>query len=279
MFDQRAFPRHGWIGIVLIAVIWPLNWGILVDGLRTHLLFFPLWLGYALTVDAVVAWRRGSSILTRNRTDFVALFFVSILAWWLFEAINAHTENWTYVGVEAFSDLEYAMLATVAFSTVVPAVLGTAELIRSFDWVERFTDGPRLPPTRGLLLSFVGIGLAMLALLLAKPRVFYPFTWGWVFFLTEALNYKLGNRTLLHYTAQGDWRPVVSLAVGTLACGFVWELWNAHAYPYWTYDAPGVNFWHIFEMPLIGFIGYLPFGLEIYALTHLVFPRRPIIQL
>lgn len=28
-------------------------------------------------------------------------------------------------------------------------------------------------------------------------------------------------------------------------------------------------------MPAIGYIGYLPFGLEVHALVHLVFPHRP----
>ncbi len=36
-------PVHGWIGVLLVVVFWPLNW--FLPGLRTHLLFFPLWLG------------------------------------------------------------------------------------------------------------------------------------------------------------------------------------------------------------------------------------------
>jgi hypothetical protein len=276
---RASFPWHGWVGLALIAVTWPLNWGVGIDGLRTHLLFFPLWLGYALVVDALVARRRGSSILTRSPGDFAGLFLASVPAWWLFEGINEWTRNWTYVGAEHFSDLEYGLLASVAFSTVIPAVLGTAELVRSFDWMYQFKNGRRLGPSRGLLVAFTVVGLVMLALLWFRPRSAYPLTWGCAFFLTVPLNHTLGRHTLLDHTATGDWRPVVSLALGTLACGFFWELWNAHSYPYWTYDAPGVNFWHVFEMPLIGFIGYIPFGLELHALVHLFFPRRPHLRL
>ncbi|MFB6231686.1 MAG: hypothetical protein ABEL04_11075 [Salinibacter sp.] len=279
MKRTRSFPRHGWVGLGLIAIAWPLNWGLGVEGLRTHLLFFPLWLGYALAVDALVARRRGTSILTRSWVDFVGLFGASVPAWWFFEAINVRTQNWTYVGAEHFGDLTYALLATVAFSTVMPAVFGTAEWIRSFDWIDRLEKGPSLSPTRRLMGVFVGIGAAMLVLLLVWPTYFYPFTWGCAFFLTVPVNWLLGRPTLLDYTATGDWRPVVALALGALACGFVWEMWNAYAYPKWTYDAPGVNFWHVFEMPLIGFIGYLPFGLELHALAHLVFPRPPRLRL
>lgn len=279
MTPPARFPWHGWIGLGLIAVTWPLNWGVWIEGLRTHLLFFPLWLGYALLIDALVARRRGTSILTRRPADFAGLFLASVPAWWLFEAINQRTQNWTYLGVEHFSDLEYGMMATVAFSTVIPAVFGTAELVRSFDWVDRFRDGPSLRPTRGLMGAFVAIGGAMLTLVLVWPTYFYPFTWGWVFFLAVPLCHALGRHTLLDDTAKGDWRPVVSLAVGALLCGLVWEMWNVYAYPKWIYDAPGVNFWHVFEMPLIGYIGYLPFALELHALVHLVFPRRPSLRL
>lgn len=84
------------------------------------------------------------------------------------------------------------------------------------------------------------------------------------------LNWGLGVKGL---------RTHVSLCLGGLLCGFVWELWNVYAYPQWVCDAPGVNFWHVFEMPLIGYIGYLPFALELHALVHLLFPWRPQLEL
>lgn len=40
--------------------------------------------------------------------------------------------------------------------------------------------------------------------------------------------------------------------------------------PKWIYDTPGVNFLHIFEMPLLGYLGYLPFSLELYSIYKLV---------
>ncbi|SVE30805.1 uncharacterized protein METZ01_LOCUS483659, partial [marine metagenome] len=49
------WPIHGWLGLGLIAVFWPLNW--MLTGLRTHWGFFPLWLGFCLTVDALTLRR------------------------------------------------------------------------------------------------------------------------------------------------------------------------------------------------------------------------------
>ena len=67
---------------------------------------------------------------------------------------------------------------------------------------------------------------------------------------------------------RGDWRLVAAFAVGALVCGFFWEMWNYWAYPKWHYSIPFVQIIHIFEMPLLGYTGYLPFGLEVYAAYH-----------
>jgi hypothetical protein len=47
-------------------------------------------------------------------------------------------------------------------------------------------------------------------------------------------------------------------------------MWNFFALPRWYYTIPYVGFWKIFEMPLLGYIGYLPFGLELFALYQFV---------
>ena len=58
--EIRFRPVHGWVGLVSVAVCWLLNW--MLSGVRTAYLFFPLWLGYVLVVDAVVRTRAVSSI-------------------------------------------------------------------------------------------------------------------------------------------------------------------------------------------------------------------------
>jgi hypothetical protein len=268
---------HGWVGILLIALAWPLNWGL--PGLRTHLLFFPLWLGYALVVDALVLRRSGTSILARSPRDFALLFACSAPVWWLFEAFNERTHNWQYLGGDRFGGLTYFLLTTLSFSTVMPAVFGTAELTRTAGWMRRLSSGPRLAPTRGLLLAMLGVGVAMVALSMALPEHFYPFLWGSAFFLAEPINAWRGRPSLLAYLARGDWRPVAALALGALICGFFWEMWNYGSYPKWTYHTPGVEFLHVFEMPLLGYLGYPPFGLELYALLPLIALRPPRLRL
>jgi hypothetical protein len=194
---------QGWLGLVLLAICWPLNWTL--PGMRTAYLFFPLWLGYILVADALVLGRTGSSLWTRCRRDFILLFVTSIPVWWLFEAINRRTGNWEYLGSNAFTDFEYYLLCTISFSTVMPAVFETAELVRSFPWMARLAAGPRILSTPTInLVMFLGGG-AMLALTLAWPRYFYPFVWISLLLILEPLNCWLGRRHFLQQLQHGDW--------------------------------------------------------------------------
>ena len=264
----RRWPIHGWLGLGIVAIFWTLNWSL--PGLRTHWAFFPLWLGYCLTVDALVYQRKGDSMLTRSPRAYAGLFLVSMPAWWLFELLNGRTQNWVYEGRQFFSDAQYAVLASLSFSTVMPAVFGTAELVSTFDWLARARRGLRIVPTQATLLGFFGTGWLMLALLYLWPHAFFPFLWLSVYFILEPLNVWLGNRTLATHTAAGDWRPVYALWVGCLICSFFWEMWNFYSYPKWVYRVPVADALHVFEMPLLGYGGYLPFSLELFAIYHLI---------
>jgi hypothetical protein len=267
---STLWAPQGWVGLLLLAVCWPLNWT--MPGLRTAYLFFPLWLGYILAVDALVLGRTGTSLWTRSRRDFALLFVASAPAWWLFEAINERTANWEYLGSTSLTVFEYYLLCTISFSTVMPAVFETAELARSFRWLERFASGPRLQPTPALNLSLFLSGVAMLALTLAWPKYCYPFVWTSLVLILEPLNHWLGRPHFLQHLRQGDWRPVISLSLGALICGFFWEMWNYYSYPKWIYHTPGAQFLHLFEMPLLGYGGYIPFALELYAMKCLLWP-------
>ena len=262
--------RQGWLGLFLLSVCWPLNWTL--TGNRTAYLFFPLWLGYILVVDALVLNRTGTSLWTRSRREFLLLFVASVPAWWLFEAINRRTGNWEYMGSNAFSDLEYYLLCTISFSTVMPAVFETAELAASFHWMARLADGARLRSTAATYRGMFLTGAAMLALTLSWPKAFYPFVWTSLVFLLEPLNGWLGRRHFMQDLRRGDWRPVASLAIGALICGFFWEMWNYYSCPKWIYHTPGAQFLHVFEMPLLGYGGYVPFALELWLLKNLLRP-------
>jgi hypothetical protein len=263
---RSSFPRHGWLGLMLIVLFWALNW--MLTGLRTHWGFFPLWLGYCLAVDALVYWRTGSSLLTRSPRRYLGLFLVSAPVWWVFEFLNVRTQNWIYLGAEAFSPLAHGFLTTLSFTTVIPAVFGSAELFASFGFVRRLSHGPFVGTDRRTTLLFFGAGWVMLAVMWIWPKIFFPFIWLALYFILEPINIWLGNRSLAHWTQKGDWRPVIALWLGVLLTAFFWEMWNYYSYPKWIYHVPWGGWLHIFEMPLLGYGGYLPFALELYAIYH-----------
>lgn len=275
--QQPKFAPQGWLGLLLLAVCWPLNW--MLPGLRTAYLFFPLWLGYILIMDALVGRRTGASLWMRSRKGFVLLFILSAPAWWLFEAINDRTGNWEYLGTSSFTPLEYYALCTLSFSTVMPAVFETAEFVRTFRWVKSLRPGARIADTPRVHLRFLLAGLVMLSLTMLWPKYFYPFVWISLVFIFEPVNRWQGRRHFLEWLQRGDWRPMVSLSLGALICGFFWEMWNYWSWPKWIYHTPGANFLHVFEMPLLGYGGYIPFALELFALKNFLWPRGPKLEL
>ena len=264
--SAKRFPIHGWIGLGLVTVFWTLNWAL--TGLRTQWAFFPLWLGYCLTIDAAVLWRTGTSLLSRSRLEYTGLFIASAPVWWLFELANWRLHNWHYDGAESFTTLQFWFWATLNFTTVIPAVFGSAELVRSF--LPKSIRGPAIRPTKATTLGFFLAGWAMLAVMIAWPRVFFPFVWFSLYFILEPINIWLGYRSLVDWTKDGNWQPVVALWLGVLLTAFFWEMWNFLSYPKWVYHVPWGNWLHVFEMPLLGYGGYLPFALELFAMYHLL---------
>jgi hypothetical protein len=152
----------------------------------------------------------------------------------------------------------------------MPAVFETAELVSSFAWFKRLPSPPPIPMTLPIVLGVFGFGVLTFALMLLFPRYFFPFMWLSLFFILEPVNLWRGDRSLAGDATRGNWRPVFALGIGALICGFFWEMWNFYGYPKWDYHVPFVEFLHIFEMPLLGYGGYLPFGLELFAMYHLI---------
>jgi len=264
--SRRTLPLQGWLGLALITIFWTLNWSL--TGLRTHWGFFPLWLGFCLTVDGLVFWRKGTSLLSRSWRKYIGLFLVSAPVWWLFELLNWRLGNWHYDGAEFFSNWGYTFWATLSFTTVVPAVFGMAEFIGSFDFINRFRNGPVIKPSRSTTTGFFAAGAIMFVLMMSWPKIFFPFVWLSIYFMLAPINIWLGNRSLTNWLRSGDWRPVLALWIGVLITGFFWEMWNYFSYPKWIYTISWGGCCKLFEMPLLGYGGYLPFGLELYAIYH-----------
>ncbi|HUG14018.1 MAG TPA: hypothetical protein VMM78_03275 [Thermomicrobiales bacterium] len=258
-------PRRGLarcaLGAALIAVWWPIAW-LQFRPLSDHY-FFPLWLGYILAVDGILTLRTGTSPMTRSGIRVAWMFVASIPLWWTFELFNQIVGNWHYHLPRPYGPVAYALLASLAFSTVVPAVLTTCELVRSVNW----DPLRRLPPIeaeRRTLVALCTAGLAMVALIVAWPSYAFPLVWLALIFVFDPVASALGGKSIAWRLRRGDWSSVANLGVAALICGFFWEMWNVWALPKWTYEIPHADWLRVFEMPVLGYGGYIPFGVEVY---------------
>ena len=272
----RAFPWWGWLGVVLTVCSWVLAWSRFswFAALQPHT-FTPLWLGYIVLVNGWTFRRTGRCMMLDRPRPFLALFPASAAFWWCFEYLNRFVQNWYYVGPHAFTPAEYFLHATIPFSTVLPAVLSTMELLASVPYVRAGMD--RLPRVRCSRLQWVGWVLLMVANVGLTgiglwPHLLFPLVWVAPLLLITALQILSGRETIFSRIAVGDGTSLWLAAVAALVCGLCWEMWNFKSLAHWEYAIPSVHAFKLFEMPLLGYMGYLPFGLECLAVTQWLFP-------
>jgi len=264
--NTSRFPWWGYAGIAAMLISWIIAWTRFpLFDIFQRWTFFPLWISYIVTVNALCIKRGGLSLLAEKTGYFLLLFPASAAFWWLFEYLNRFTENWYYTGTGELSPLRYFLEATLAFSTVLPAVMSTAELVKTFPRLYADTSSyiciknsyPLI--TAALMMTVAGLGLFFTAIF---PEILFPLLWISPFIIIISIQTLAGEETLLSSLKTGDWRAMAVYPLAALLCGFFWEMWNIESQAKWIYSIPYVHGFKIFEMPLLGYAGYLPFGLE-----------------
>ena len=273
----RRFPRWGWVAVVVMAVGWVLSW--------TRFRWFSswqgypyalLWAGFIALVNALCVKRCGRSPLTHDTKHYLILFPVSSLFWWFFEYLNRYVWNWFYVGVPRnIPPSRYLIAATVFFSTVLPAIVSVAAFLSTF---RLFDESIYSGMAKVNIRSRTSIAVLSLLTLFGLtgivfcPQFAFPFLWispSMGFLLLQVL---MKEPSVLDELADGRWGLVFRFAVSAVICGFIWETWNYYSYTKWVYNVPWVERWKVWEMPLIGYSGYLPFGLECVAVAAWISP-------
>lgn len=276
-----AFPWWGWLGIVLLLVSWIIAWNRFecFKSCQAHISYFPIWMGYIVTINAICKWRSGHCPMTSHPWLYVATFPASSLFWWFFEYLNRFVWNWYYLGIGDFSATEYIIFATLCFATVLPGVYATAELLGTFRFFNdhHYDDmgkvDVRSPMSRCVLLFLSAIGLSGIVFF---PEYAYPLLWISPLMVFVLVQIVLGERCILDRLRTGAWGLVFRFEIAALICGLCWETWNYYAVAKWVYAVPWVHGWQIWEMPLIGFAGYLPFGVECAAVTQWIYGHNDI---
>ena len=234
-------------------------WGLVRDIAPISQFFYAYaWWGWILLLDGFCVWRRGSSLLTTRRSLFWLLAGSSITFWMFFELLNLRFRNWYYIGTVELASPSACLAAgafvIVAFSTVF---IGMFEAFDALGAARILTKRrKRRVLSRWLPLGLQMLGLTMAILAIAFPFYLAPLIWGSFTFLLDPWNYRRGNRSLLRDIEAGDERAVWRLFVAGLISGLIWESLNFFAPQKWIYTVRGLEGFKLFEMPLLGFLGF-----------------------
>jgi hypothetical protein len=267
---ERVLRANLWIGLAGLAGASAL----LAAGapfMKTWYFSFAWW-SFILAMDGANVRRSGTSPLALSGGEFWTSAFLSVPVWLVFELANLRLRNWSYHGLPA-SLVERWAGYFIAYATVIPAL---RELGFFFEGLigggDRSHWKLRVGPAGRCLGS--ALGALLLALPLVWPKVFFPLIWLGFIFLLEPWNERRGAPSLLRDAAAGRWGRIWSWMAAGLAAGILWEFWNWLAGARWQYNLPCLNFGRIFQMPIFGYGGFIPFGLEIFALTAFLLSLR-----
>lgn len=225
------------------------------------------WWSYIFFVDGWVAKRRGGSLLTTRRAHLPAIALWSITFWYFFELLNLRLQNWYYVGVfgtESGVDLvRSGIFGVLAFATVFVGLFETADALSAAGLWRGVTLRRRaLSPWVSYAVQMLGVTMVSLALSFSYLA---PLIWGSFSFLVDPWNYRRGARSLLAELETGRIGGVLRLLSAGLICGLVWESLNFLAPQKWIYTVRGLEELKLFEMPLLGFLGFPALALDAFA--------------
>jgi hypothetical protein len=225
------------------------------------------WWSCIMFVDAVLA-RKTRQFHVFNR-QFVPLAIMSVAFWCLFELVNLRLQNWFYINVPEYPTLRLTGYM-LAFGTVIPAVYLFTALYA------RLLPDIRVKPVRigGRVRYLPPLGFLCLALSLVFPTQFFALAWVFLAFLVDGYNYRKGYPSFTADLEKGSLTPMLAAALSGLTCGIFWEFWNFWAVTKWVYTVPFFERTKLFEMPLLGYLGFALFALETMAFVHLLRERR-----
>lgn len=268
--SKPRFPLYGYIGIAIIL----LAEGLLFSGNQLVGRWFTpiVWTGYILFIDTMVYKLKGRSLLMTERLEFVIIVLLSIGDWWLCEIYNtprfwkSDLELWWH-----YHNLEpNVFLRRVgydwAFATIFPALFLTAEAFAA-TLFKRKDRGRVIKLSKPTLIALVLMGaIGSIAPLVYPSTWLAPVIWLAFILLLDPLSALRGWPSITGDLARGDWRRLWSLLASGLVCGVLWEFWNYWALSKWTYTVPYLSNVKIFEMPVLGFLGFPPFAIECWAI-------------
>ena len=263
---RHQFKIYGWFGLIIIFVAEIL---LILNNKPVKTFFTPIvWTGYILFIDALLYKINGRSYLVNRRREFFLMLPVSLFCWLIFEAYNLHLQNWEYINLP--ENMVIRIFGYVwSFITITPGIILTSDLIDTWELFDRFKMR-KFTISKTTLNFWIIIGALFLLVPIFLPRssaqYLFALIWMGFVFLLDPVNARLGEHSLFIDLRSGKINKLFSLFLSGVICGVLWEFWNYWAQTKWIYTLPFLQNPKIFEMPLAGFLGFLPFAVECYVM-------------
>lgn len=283
---KERWPKMGklpiwfWIGLgswgitlaLLIAKIqeprWFLNWS-----------FVPLCWGFIFVLDGIVySLNNNKSMFSDHPTELFGMGIVSISGWLIFEYLNLFIEhNWYFPAADLIRHDNFLVYAVVGSSAFLPMSFEWYQLLKKLPVLRlKYKNGPRIVGPKWLQIAVFALAMAGLFFAPFFPNNLFWLIWlAPVVILAIALDFVGIGTPFTDIAKKGNWTALMVFALTFLFQGFLLEWWNylSGAYlsdgnlktynaAYWGYCIPFVSRYHVFEMPLLGFSGYLLFSVH-----------------
>ncbi len=267
------FKWYGTIGIILI-LFGELNFIFKIEPFA-FLFLLILTAGYILVIDALIFKLRKESMICNRFSDFIGLFILSVLFWYFANLFIHNISSWVYSGSvgQHFSFL-VMFLRNISDGVAFPAVFETIELLKTLNLFKKEQLSIHINIKKATLLFLVSLGVVCLLVpFFWSSSLSIVFVWISLFLILDPINYLHRQPSIVGDIREGKFGSFIIVGLGGMIVGFLWEFWNYWAVQKWTYNLPFLGFLEgvkIFEMPLLGYLGYAIFAFEIYAVYWFV---------
>ncbi len=228
-----------------------------------------VWVGYIFLLEGILAIQNAGGPVRRRPHHFTFLSLASVFIWCVFDWINFYYINaWDYIGLPQ-GEFDRFWSYLLAFAAIVPGMLMSGQVLLNMGWFNwARSSGFKMPRIAKWLALAAGVAMFVWPFV-AKNSVTNYTLWTSLVLMLDPINLKLGRPSMFRDWQNGWYGRTLAAFAGGLMCGFCWEFWNYWALAKWTYHLPflGVTE-HIkyFEMPIVGLLGFMPFGLEAWVM-------------
>lgn len=271
------WPVWAWTGLVIWAAAliaiwskapnprWLVDWA-----------YLPLFWGFTLMVDGWVFVRTGGkSLCATAPREMIGMAVAAMSGWMMFEYLNFFVDdNWFYPKGGLIQNNQFLIYAILGSSGLMPPIYELYDLLCTFPRLKvKYTQGPKINLPKWFRLAVLLGSFVALFLVGFYPHALFGMLWVAPLLIFAVALGLIGEWTPFVGVKNGNWGPLLLYGITYVIYGFMLEFWNYFSATHvdgvvdkcfnpahWVYAIPMVNKYHVFEMPVLGYLGYIPFG-------------------